>query len=118
MVKASFLFFFLRVFPSSSIRIALWMTVAFNALLGFTFVLVDLTQCRPISYFWTSWDGEHDSNGAKCINLTAMSYSHNVINVVLDVWMLILPAVPIIKLQLYDFRKKLSILAMFGVGIL
>ncbi|KAK0614513.1 hypothetical protein B0T14DRAFT_570444 [Immersiella caudata] len=45
-----------------------------------------------------------------------MSWAHAIINVVLGVVMLILPAVPVIKLKL-SFRKKVFALAMFGVGI-
>jgi len=115
MVKASFLFFFLRVFPNPAVRIALWVTVVFNAVLGTTFVIVDLAQCRPMDYFWNNWDGEHE--GGTCININAMAWAHAGINVVLDIWMLALPAVPIMKLHL-SRRKKVSILAMFGVGVL
>jgi hypothetical protein len=115
MVKASFLFFFLRVFPNSTVRIALWVTAVFNALLGISFVIVNLAQCQPIDHFWDSWDGEHD--GGTCININAMAWAHAAINVILDIWMLILPAVPILKLQM-SRRKKLAFLAMFGVGIL
>lgn len=58
MLKMSLLFFYLRIFPGNA-RKWLWGTVIVNGVYGIAFVFLAALQCRPVSYFWTKWDGEH-----------------------------------------------------------
>ncbi|KAF2847667.1 hypothetical protein T440DRAFT_190984 [Plenodomus tracheiphilus IPT5] len=112
LLKLTLLFFFLRIFPKPLIRRLLWGTVTFNVLCGFSFVLVAIFQCQPISYYWTSWDKERPG---KCIDVNALAWSNAIISILLDVWMLVLPLYEIFHLQL-SWRKKLSVAVMFCVG--
>lgn len=115
-IKASILFLYLRIFGAltETFRRILWATHIFNVIVCVTFVIVNLNQCKPLSYFWFGWDGRHPGY---CIDLSAMALSHAAINIALDLWMLVLPATQIYKLNLQK-RQKAGIMSMFGVGIL
>ncbi|KAH8751071.1 hypothetical protein F5883DRAFT_608593 [Diaporthe sp. PMI_573] len=113
-IKISITFLYLRLFPDRRIRRFLWATQIFNVTLVGVFVIVDLAQCQPMSYFWDMWDGEHVG---RCINIYAMAWAHAIINIVLDVWMLALPASQVWGLKM-PFRRKFGVMVMFGLGIL
>ncbi|CAI0642487.1 unnamed protein product [Colletotrichum noveboracense] len=114
-IKASILFLYLRIFGSitETFRQILWGTQIFNVAVCITFVIVNLNQCKPLSYFWYGWDGRHPGY---CIDLSAMALSHAALNIAIDVWMLVLPATQIYRLNLQK-RQKAGIMSMFGVGI-
>ncbi|PWI69413.1 hypothetical protein PCL_01060 [Purpureocillium lilacinum] len=111
-LKLSFLFFYRRIFPGTTIRWLLWGTIAFNTLVGAVFTLVCIFQCRPIKYFWEQWDQEHRG---KCLNINAIGWSSAAISIALDVWMLALPLWQIRTLRL-DWKKKIGVGLMFGTG--
>lgn len=115
LLKLTLLFFFLRIFPKTITRNLLKGTIAFTVLYGLAFVVVAIFQCRPISHYWTNWDKEHDDG--YCINLNALAWSHAIIGIVLDVWMLALPLYEVFRLQL-SAHKKISVAFMFIVGTL
>jgi hypothetical protein len=110
--KLMLLFFFLRIFPKPIIRRLLWATIIFNCLNGTIFVIVSIFQCRPISYNWLKWDGEHHGY---CININALAWSNAIISIITDIWMLGVPLYEVFHLQL-SWRKKLGVAVMFCVG--
>ncbi|GJC94814.1 integral membrane protein [Colletotrichum higginsianum] len=112
-IKASILFFFLRIFPERRFRRVLWLMQVLNMLVCLSFVILCFAQCRPFSHFWTGWDGQHEG---KCLDLNKIGLSHVALNIVLDVCMLALPVTQIYKLQM-DRRKKIGVIAMFQVGV-
>ncbi|KAJ0161153.1 hypothetical protein CTA2_6679 [Colletotrichum tanaceti] len=115
LIKASILFLYLRIFGAITETFCrvLWGTHIFNVAVCVTFIVVNLNQCKPLSYFWYGWDGKYPGY---CINLSAMTLWHAVLNIAIDVWMLVLPATQIYKLNLQK-RQKAGIMMMFGVGI-
>jgi hypothetical protein len=78
LLKLSLLFFYQRIFPAREVRRVIWATIAFNCLFGATFVIVAIFQCRPISYYWTSWDGEHQG---KCISVNGLGWANAAISI-------------------------------------
>ncbi|KAI5456640.1 hypothetical protein BGZ63DRAFT_495829 [Mariannaea sp. PMI_226] len=112
LVKLSILFFYLKIFISTTTRRILLGTIVFNCLFGIAFVIVSVVQCRPISYFWTQWDGEHSG---ECVNLSAIAWANSGISIALDVWMLAIPLWQLKRLTL-SWRKKLGGGLMFSVG--
>ncbi|KAM0551364.1 hypothetical protein ACHAPJ_008473 [Fusarium lateritium] len=113
LLKLSLLFFYLRIFPTPAVRRLLWSTVAFTCVFGLVFVFVAIFQCRPISYFWEKWDGEHIG---QCANINAVTWSNAAINIALDIWILGIPLSQLRDLNL-DWRKKIGVGMMFSVGI-
>lgn len=116
LIKSSMCFFYMRLFPDRAVRRYLWATQAFNLVLVTTFIIVNLLQCRPISWFWNRLDQDTTETG-RCLDINAMSWANAIINIALDVWMLVLPAVQILHLQM-ALSKKIHVLAMFALGAL
>ncbi|OLN83402.1 hypothetical protein CCHL11_03138 [Colletotrichum chlorophyti] len=112
-IKASILFFFLRIFPERGFRRTLWMVQALNLLIAIAFLIFFCAQCQPFSYFWNQWDGEHQG---KCAGFNKAGLTHVALNIALDIIMLVLPLTQIYKLQM-DRRKKIGVMAMFLVGV-
>lgn len=112
MVKLALLFFYMRIFPSGTIRKLLWGTVATVVLFGVTYVVVAIFQCKPVSYYWKMWDKEHEGT---CVNINAVAWSNAAISIALDAWMLALPLWQLRTLNL-DWRKKIGVGMMFCVG--
>ncbi|KAG8163925.1 hypothetical protein KVR01_005843 [Diaporthe batatas] len=114
LIKTSILFLYLRIFPDEKIRLAVWATQVFNLLLVGSFLLADFLQCRPVSFFWESWDGLHA--GGSCFNINALAWAHSAINIALDFWMLVIPATQVWSLTM-QVKKKVVVFFMFGIGI-
>ncbi|KZL79864.1 cfem domain-containing protein [Colletotrichum incanum] len=114
-LKASILFFYIRVFSmiSSTFTLVLWTTQAFNLAFCVAFTVANLAQCRPFSNAWEAWDGNHPGY---CINVYALFISHAAINIALDVWLLVLPVTQVLWLNLRK-RQKAEIMFMFGLGV-
>lgn len=51
------------------------------------------------------------------MDINALAFAHSGVNIVLDVWMLVLPAAQVWKLNM-PLLKKLEVMAMLAVGIL
>lgn len=64
-IKMSICFLYLRLFPNARFRRTVWATQAFIAAHTLGFVVADCLQCRPLSFFWESWDGQHEGT---CFN--------------------------------------------------
>ncbi|KAH6695539.1 hypothetical protein F5X68DRAFT_244238 [Plectosphaerella plurivora] len=110
--RTSILCFYLRIFGTTHFRVAVLVLIALNLAVGFTFAMADALQCRPPSFFWKGWDGVH--NG-ECVSLSAISWSHSVLNVVLDLAALGL-AVWIVKGLGMRWMRKLTVIGMFVLG--
>lgn len=114
MIKASILAFFLRIFPDERFRRLLWGTFFFNLLVGVLYFTLVLVQRQPI---WLSWEGWKDKEPRGVIlDLNDLGLAHGGTNVALDVWMLVVPFTQLYKLK-QPLHKKLSIFAMFSVGV-
>jgi hypothetical protein len=114
MVKISILAFYLRIFPGSTIRRVIHATIVFVVLYLVIFDLFGAFACRPISYTWDKWDGEHSGT---CLNNNALAFANAAISIVLDIWTLFLPLTQLLTLSLH-WKKKLGVALMFSVGLL
>ncbi|KAH8688533.1 hypothetical protein BGZ61DRAFT_353966 [Ilyonectria robusta] len=112
LLKIAMLFFYLRIFPSKLIRRALWGTIILNSLFGILFAIITIFQCKPISYSWQLWDGEHQG---QCLDINAIAWSNAAISITLDIWMIAIPMVQIHSLHL-NWKKKVAVGGMFCVG--
>jgi hypothetical protein len=114
LLKLSLLFFYLKIFPGPTIRKLIWGTVTFDVMFGVVFAFVGIFQCRPISFYWKSWDGEHQG---QCVDVNALGWANAAISILLDGWMLALPMSQIVHLNLH-WKKKIGVALMFIVGTL
>lgn len=113
-LKLSLLLFYLRIFPSTTVRRLLWATVVFDVLYAIAFTMTTMLQCRPISHFWMKWDGEHQG---RCANINAVGWANAIISIVLDLWILAVPLSQLQALRLH-WKKKVGVALMFFVGTL
>ena len=114
LLKLSILFFYLRIFPGKGVRRLIWMTITFDSAFGTIFFFLAIFQCRPISFYWKRWDGEH---AGKCLDVNAMAFGNASISIALDVWMLGLALSQILHLNLH-WKRKFGVVLMFVVGTL
>jgi hypothetical protein len=110
--RTSILCFYLRIFGASSFRRVVHILIAINILIGVVFALVDALQCQPPSYFWDGWDGEHVGS---CESLSVISWTHSILNVILDIVTLAL-AFWIVKGLEMQLRKKVAVIGMLTLG--
>jgi hypothetical protein len=112
LLKLTLLFFYIRVFPSRPVQRLLWGTVIFVSLWGFTYVVLAIFQCQPITYFWTHWDGLHKGH---CLDINAITSSNAGISIALDLWILGIPLWQLWGLKMH-WKKKVGVAVMFCVG--
>jgi len=110
----SFLCFCLRIFPRQGFRRLAYFLLATSLAYGIAFTVTCLFNCTPVSYIWTSWDGEHSGT---CINFHVFAWAHAGVNIILDVTILAIPIPELLRLSM-SMRKKLYIITMFSIGTL
>lgn len=113
LTKISMLLLFLRLFPDQAFRLATKLVLAVTTAWGVAMLIAKVLSCRPLPYFWTMWDGEHEG---VCIDHEYMLWAHASINILLDLVIIGLPMPTLISMNL-SWRKKLAICVMFAVGI-
>jgi len=111
--KISILFLYLRLFPDHALRRWIKVGLVLCSVSLFCLELACIFKCWPISYSWHYWDGEHEG---KCTSMSGQGWANAGINMFADLAVLILPLPTIWKLNLTT-EKKLSIMAMFSVGL-
>lgn len=112
LIKIAFLFFYLRIFPDHIFRRILWILIFVNALTGAIFAVAVCLVCRPVSFVWNQWDGEHVGH---CGDLNALAFANAGVSIFLDVVTLALPITQIWNLHL-TLKKKIGVMLMFSVG--
>jgi hypothetical protein len=112
LTKLSIQFFFLRIFTARHAQRMLWGTIIITAFWGAASFAAVLGQCIPASFNWTRWDGLHEG---RCVSISGLTWSHAVIGIVIDLWMLALPIWQIKSLNL-SLKKKIGVGLMFFVG--
>ncbi|KAJ0422323.1 hypothetical protein BJY00DRAFT_82086 [Aspergillus carlsbadensis] len=114
-VKISLTVFIMRLFPTQFIRIAGISTMAFIGAFTISMTLALTLKCRPVR---ASWD--KSITDAKCWSSQtnfAVLLTQGVIMFVLDVFILALPILPILKLQM-RLKRRLWVLALFAIGFI
>ncbi|KAK1493080.1 CFEM domain-containing protein, partial [Colletotrichum cuscutae] len=113
LIKSSILFMYLRIFPGEKFRWVLWTTQVVTVGLGMGSVFLVAFQCQPVGKAWKQWTGEENGH---CVPVPPLGVVHGAVNIVLDVWMLILPASQVLFLNMKP-RKKWAVMFMFSLGL-
>lgn len=112
--KIGILGFYLRVFPGEDFRRICWVTIAICTAYIPAFSLGTIFHCTPVSYTWTGWTGE--TSGA-CLNFNTFAWTHAIINIILDFFIMALPLRQIWQLNM-GTRSRIMLMIMFCVGML
>ncbi|KAF2163705.1 hypothetical protein M409DRAFT_68300 [Zasmidium cellare ATCC 36951] len=111
-IKIAILCTYLRIFPTRTFRVVVFVAIGFNVAYAITFIIITIFQCNPVSLAWTHWDETHPGT---CNNVNAQSWASAIINIVLDLVVVGLP-MPVLWNMNLNTRKKLLVMLMFGVG--
>lgn len=103
------LFQYFRIVPNDFHRITFWITLGVLIAYSLWTIASSIFICFPIAHFWDS------SVPGSCLDKKALWFSNAAMNILLDVWVLLLPIPAIYKLQL-PTRQKLAIMLVFVVG--
>ena len=88
-------------------------TMIFQIVVFVGFIIGLLLQCRPIAYNWI------DVPGGYCgLDVETSFIISGTINLIVDIWLVVLPIMPVWKLQHVSKMKRFGINAMFGLGVL
>ncbi|KAH7063919.1 hypothetical protein BKA63DRAFT_185026 [Paraphoma chrysanthemicola] len=110
-IKISILLFYLRIAAAKRLEVLSKSTIYFLATFCVVSVTVCLTQCIPLHKMW-------DFTGlveGKCINTTAFFYTTSSVNIVMDIWILVLPITTLLKVQ-RPKREKAALVGVFSLG--
>jgi hypothetical protein len=115
--KISIVLLYLRIFPkevSKRFQYISWGVIAGLLAYGTGFCIYFAVQCRPISYFWNQWDGEHEG---VCLDTQTAIYVNSAFNIFFDLVVFFLPVPKLIALQVRDTRRKVGVILTFLVGL-
>jgi hypothetical protein len=112
--KVSLLCFLLRIFPTRYLKIGCYIGMAGSVLYGLVFLSITIFQCTPVSMAWENWDGLH---AGECRNIHLQGWLSAGFNLILDIYILLLPLPEVWKLKM-NVMKKMMLLFMFSLGIL
>lgn len=108
--KLSVLAFYYYIFSTPKFRKIVIFSATFVTLSFCALVVSLILVCRPIKGYW---DRRVDSN---CFDRLAFIYSANIINLVTDAWIFLLPVPLVLRLRV-TLAKKIALCAMFSVGL-
>jgi hypothetical protein len=111
-LRHSIVLFYLRIFTTGNPKPIIVGTMVANTLLSAAVLGLTAFQCRPVSLFWTRWDLEHDGH---CLLTRSVPLTNLVSSLAMDVWVLVLPAPYLTRLQL-PVRQRLSIAVTLASG--
>ena len=117
LTKISIVLLYLRIFPkeiSRTFTYVSWAVIAGLLVYLLAFVIYFVFECRPISYFWNQWDGEHEGY---CNNFGLASYINGGANIFFDLVVFFLPIPKLMKLKVRDKKRKAGVILTFLLGL-
>jgi hypothetical protein len=130
LIKLSVIIFLHRLEDRrKSIKYNLYALAIFETLVMVSSTLVDLFQCTPVQYAWESARMDADAQeaaggtevngvpvtGGHCIQTSHFFLANAGINIITDMWILIIPALMLWHLRM-PRRQKLAVFAIIGAG--
>ncbi|KAL9607322.1 MAG: hypothetical protein Q9167_007756, partial [Letrouitia subvulpina] len=109
-IKISILFFYARLFPFRSFRIAAIIIGGIEILWWIGLMLTAFLHCRPLAYYW-----DRSIPNGYCTNDNLIGYTITSVNIVTDVIVLLMPLPWLWGLQL-NLAKRLAIIGLFVLG--
>jgi hypothetical protein len=109
LTKISIVLQYLRIAVDKDVRkwcwILFWVTIANS----FQTFITGIFSCYPVPKFWD------DRSPGGCVNKPALWYSNAAINILQDIWLIVLPILILRKLAL-PRREKISLIFILGLG--
>ncbi|KAI1118709.1 hypothetical protein F5Y14DRAFT_397364 [Nemania sp. NC0429] len=114
--KLSILFFYRRIFgvQGKLFPIISLLLIVLSCLWGISFFFATLFICYPIHYSWTSAYGSPEFE-AHCYNPAAMFYASAISNLIVDVFILLIPTPMVWPLEM-PRKQKIAVVGIFLLG--
>lgn len=109
--KGSILLFYLRIFPSKTMKIAIWAVFAFTLGYSLASVLVNAFSCNPISGSWSL----EESLVAVCINRPAFYFAQAGLGIATDIATVVVP-LPALKSLHLRTKQKVGVAFVLTMG--
>jgi len=110
-IKSAFLLFYLRLSPSPTFRIAVYIGGALNGVILIINILLACFQCVPFDEILHP--GTHPD--AVCISKLVLLIGPSILNILEDFYILILPIYTVMNLQM-SLRRKAAVLGVMVFG--
>ena len=107
------MFLYLRLFSSRNFQRQCYAVIVIIVLFGLSSTILVGLQCKPLSFLWDGWQTGQPGN---CIQQHVEVYAYAALNIVLDLWILLLPIPQLIGLPV-SLRMKLTASTMFAIGL-
>jgi hypothetical protein len=111
LIKLSVLAMYRSIFPTYLVNIGTYVLGAVVLAWWLAVILVTFLQCRPLSGLWDIFTATE----AKCLDRLGLFLGNAIPNIVIDVFILVLPLLEVARLQMTN-AKKIGILAIFLLG--
>jgi len=111
--KISILFLYLRLSTARWFRILVWILLGVVVTYALIYNLMSVFGCQPIA---ATWDLTQ-LPGATCLDQLTKYLALSILNIIIDVFELVLPIPVVLPLQMAT-KQKVSICFMFATGIL
>lgn len=109
-IKLTFLFFYYRLFsPHSKVTYFIYFGVVFVICSSVALGTATIFNCTPVERVWDP------AVPGKCFDPMILFYTSSTLSAVTDIYVLILPVAPLLRLNM-NMRRKLRALAVFGIG--
>ena len=106
------LLFYSRIFPTKWMRMAVYITSAWNTVWTISTVLVTIFACGPVERIWNP-----ERYGGHCIDQSVFYFTRSLISTLTNLVVLLLPLPIVWKLQVSTSRK-LGLTISFSIGAL
>ncbi|OTB01132.1 hypothetical protein M426DRAFT_323781 [Hypoxylon sp. CI-4A] len=110
--KLSILMLYYRIFASDKFRILAITTSTAVLMWAIAMEIVLGLGCRPVQGWWDPTVAAT----ATCVHKVAFTYSTNITNLIMDVWIFLMPLPIILSLQA-SMEKKLGLCFLFSAGL-
>jgi hypothetical protein len=116
LLKLSMLFFFLRVFPTQSIRRTTYAIIVIVLATSIVSLLLSVFICWPVNFFWEGWIDPQGFGEHRCSDFKVIAYIGGGFSILHEVLILAIP-IPVIYNLNASKRSKIAISFMFGLGV-
>ncbi|KAF9700116.1 hypothetical protein EKO04_001590 [Ascochyta lentis] len=110
-VKFAFLFFYLRLSPDKTFRKLVYFGMGTNVAIFIANILIAFLQCMPFDEIFHP--GTHPE--PKCIPKIVLLVVPSILNILEDVYILVLPISTVMNLQM-STRRKIAVLSVISFG--
>ncbi|KAK0615717.1 hypothetical protein B0T17DRAFT_352214 [Bombardia bombarda] len=114
LIRVSITLVYFRIFKYTGAKPVIILAFAINIAITIAYLVGELAACKPMSFYWNRWDGQHQG---RCIKEWDFLLAAGVISAVHDMSLVLLPMPLIFQLK-SSRRKKLVTAGLFALSLI